>query len=388
MSHQWGNWVAFEIAFGITSVFMIVFAIACVKLWKSNTVLVRSNAVLKAEANTHNATLPVEFENLTNRALEKQTESFKNMATEPMEQIMNTLTKKIDEMNNQNATNSGTFVTSMDDMKQVNEALLQKTTNLSDVLRNSQKRGRYAEIGLERVFEMSKLEKGIHYTTQVRGDGAQPDFIVTLSEDRNIVVDSKAPLDALWEAYDTDDEAAKATAMDKHAKSVREHVRLLAKKDYPEKTKATLDYVVMVVPEYALLPALERDEKLVEFALEKKVILVTHSTLMVLLSTVNLMWKQNEMTDTVREIGKLSETLLQRLNTFAQHHRQVGNGLNNAISDYNKSVGSWDNRIRPAAEKLANAGTTMQDVPEINSIDTIARSLSVDTDEEGGTNVQ
>ena len=111
MSHQWGNWVAFEIAFGITSVFMIVFAIACIKLWKSNTALVRSNAVLKAEANTHNATLPVEFENLTNRALEKQTESFKNMATEPMEQIMNTLTKKIDEMNNQNATNSGTFVT-------------------------------------------------------------------------------------------------------------------------------------------------------------------------------------------------------------------------------------------------------------------------------------
>ena len=175
----------------------------------------------RAESNARRESLPTEFENLATKTLEKQTETFKNTATEPMEKIVTALAGKIDEMGKQNADNKGSFDTNMQNMMKVNEELARKTGSLSDVLRNSQKRGRYAEVGLERVFEMSKLTKGIHYTTQVRRDGTQPDFVVTLSKDRSMIVDSKAPLDALWDAYGTDNEAARADAMDKHAKAVR-----------------------------------------------------------------------------------------------------------------------------------------------------------------------
>ena len=148
------------------------------------------------------------------------------------------------------------------------------------MLRSSQKRGRQAEINIERVFEMAGLAKGIHYTTQRVRDAKKPDFVVKLSEDRSIIIDSKAPLDALWRAIDTDDEAAEAEALDKHVDAVRGHIRLLAGKKYSEGTDLSLDYVVMVMPEYALLPALERGDNLMEYALENRVVLVTPSTLM------------------------------------------------------------------------------------------------------------
>lgn len=372
--------MAFEIAFGIMAVLSAALAVICFKLWRANAEMVRTNARLEAESNARRESLPTEFENLATKALEKQTETFKNTATEPMEKIVTALAGKIDEMGKQNADNKGSFDTNMQNMMKVNEELARKTGSLSEVLRNSQKRGRYAEVGLERVFEMSKLTKGIHYTTQVRRDGTQPDFVVTLSKDRSMIVDSKAPLDALWDAYGTDNEAARADAMDKHAKAVRGHIKDLTKKDYSGKMNASMDYVVMVMPEYALLPALERDEQLIEYALENKVILVTPSTLMILLTAVNLMWKQSEMTNTVKEIVLLSATLYKRLHTFAQHHEKVGEGLDNAIKSYNSSISSWSSRILPAATKLANAGMATKDIPELGSIDTVSKKIPVDGD--------
>lgn len=260
-------------------------------------------------------------------------------ATDPMSKMIGELKERMVDLKKQNAVDRETFKTNMKHMAYTTTTLLKDTKALSDVLKNSQKRGRHAEIGLERVLEMSGLVKGIHYDTQDTSGGGRPDFVVRLSEDRSIIVDSKAPLDSLWRAFDTDDEAAKAAALDGHVRAVRGHITLLSKRKYDTGVKSSLDYIVMVMPEYALLPALDRDSKLVEGAFAIRVVLVTPSTLMILLRAVELMWKQSKMADTVREIGELSATLHSRLNIFANHYNNAGKGLATAVKNYNKGIG-------------------------------------------------
>ena len=322
------------------------------------------------------------FKVLAEDAFKRQSEEFKTNTAKPMSDTMDNLLKTISELRNQNTGNAVTFQTGMESMKETNDKLMRDTKVISSILGSSQKRGRFAEIGLERVFEMSGLVKNVNYYVQQTSDAGRPDFVVKLSEDRAVVIDSKAPLDSLWRAQDTDDEAAKAAALDKHAKDIREHVKNLSKKEY-SRGRDTLDYVVMTVPEYALLPALDRDNKLTEYALKNKVVLVTPATLMVVLNAINLMWKQDEMAKTVRMIGDLSIELHSRLGKFASHYEKVGKGLDNAISAYNTSVGSWSRMLMPAVEKLEEMGAKSNDIPAIEDITSAARGMP--SEEQGNT---
>lgn len=125
----------------------------------------------------------------------------------------------------------------------------------------------------------------------------------------------------------------------------------------------------MVVPEHALLPALDRDNSLIESALKNDVVLVTPATLMVILNAVNLMWKQDEMAKAVKVIGDLSTDLHSKLSTFASHYQKVGKELDGAINAYNSSVGSWDRRLMPAVERLEETGAKSGDIPSVKTTD-------------------
>ena len=174
------------------------------------------------------------FEVLASDVLKKNVEEFKTNTADPMAKSMESLQATITTLKEQNASNAATFQTSMEAMKDTNENLMKDTKTISGILGSSQKRGRFAEVGLERVFEMSGLTKGVNYYIQQTEDGRRPDFVVKLSEDRQIAIDSKAPLDSLWRAQEAEDEATKADELDKHAKSIREHAKSLSKKKYSE----------------------------------------------------------------------------------------------------------------------------------------------------------
>ena len=375
--------MAFEAAFGIVVALSIVLLLLYARSRKANNGLTKSNIRLEAEleaARGRERDLPTLVKALSADMLKEQSESFKTVATDPMGKMMEELRIRIENLGKQNAGDREAFNVRMEGMTKATGELLKKTGTLSDILRSPQKRGRYAEMDIERVFEMAGLTKGTHYEIQRVRDAKKPDFVVHLSEDRSIIVDSKAPLDALWKTTETDDEAAKAEAMDEHVRAVKGHIKALSKKEYWEDRESSLDYVVMVMPEYALLPALERGERLMEYALENKVVLVTPSTLMVLLRAVGLMWKQSQMAKAVRDIGRLSADLHARLGTFAEHYNRVGKGLEDAIRYYNKSTGSWHSRLLPAADRLAEMGATVKDMPELNSIKTMPDRLLVDKD--------
>lgn len=308
--------------------------------------------------------------------LKTQNETFKTEATQPVLETMSSLKENINNLQVQTAKYEEKFTANMENMSETTKNMMQETSVLSDVLKNSSKRGRYAEIEIERIFKMSNMIKGIHYTTQQTNEaGQRPDFTVKLSDDKHIIIDSKAPLDALRESYEIDDESEKATALKKHVLAVKNHIKDLEKRDYTKNNMSTLEYVVMVVPEYALLPALEQENKLVEYALEKHVILATHSTLMVLLRTVELMWKQNELSSSVKEIGELTTEVYSQIHEFTTHYQKTGKELEDAVKSYNSGVNSLHNKVIPDTKKLAELSSSTKKLPEITMIDKAVKQL-------------
>lgn len=336
------------------------------KLREENTTIKAENAAAKVTVNT----LPDIIKGMVADINKEHGESFKDGAVEPMRKMVEGLETKIDELGKQNAGNTAKFDERMGELKR-------NTDTLTEIFKSSRKRGRHAETSLERLFEIAGLKKGINYETQVRAGGKQPDFIVRLSENRSIVIDSKAPLDALWNSFDAESEDEKSHALGRYIDDVRGRIRELAGKKYQESHDMALEYVVLVMPEYALLPALDRDGKLVEFALERKVILVTPSTLLMLLHTVEMTWRQSRMAESVRNIGEVASDLHSKLRKFAEHYNNTGKGLETALKHYNAGAGSWESRLRPAAARLAEAGADVKEMPKIDRVEGSAKPLPI-----------
>ncbi len=305
---------------------------------------------------------------LSSRVISQNNEDFKRNTTDPISTTIRDLNEKIEKMMRDDATSTASFDTHMKHLAETTKLLLKDTKTISDVLKNPLKHGRHAELGLERVFELSGLHKGIHYRVQETTESGRPDFIITLSEERSFIVDSKAPLAALWSAFNTDDEATRSADLDKHVQNVKKHINDLSKKEYWMSKESSIDYVIMVMHEYALMPALDRYPELTEYALERHVILVTPSTLMVLLHVVMLMWRERDLEQKIKSIGIEYSNIHKRLNKFAEYYNTTGKKLADAISSYNSGIRSWDRYILPGADRITQAGLAgnMKELDEID----------------------
>ena len=167
-----------------------------------------------------------------------------------------------------------------------------------------------------------------------------------------MILDSKVSLAALMEAFETEDEESRSAAFDRHVAQVRTHVDSLAKKEYWSVLSSTPDMVVMVMQDFAFLPAIEREPDLTEWALRKNVIIVTPPALLALLKVVEMSWQQISVEKTARQISDLGKEMYERLAVFAGHYVNVGNSLRQAVERYDSSVGSWDKRVEPAARRF------------------------------------
>ena len=383
-----------DVVFGVVSV---ILCIACVLLYGKNRELKTEIQYMSNEPDKiaafadmqkkiiemHEQNTADRFKVLAEDTLKKQSSEFKESTAVPMAKTMENLLRTVGELREQNADNTATFHASMMAMKETNDKLMSDTRAISGILSNAQKRGKFAELGLERVFELSGLVKNVNYSIQKSNEAGRPDFVVHLPENRTIIVDSKAPLDALWLSYDTNDEAEKATALEHHVMAMRTHINTLFKRGYSEGHE-TLDYVIMVIPEYSLLPAIDQDTHLTEYALKHKVVLVTPAALMIVLNVIRIMWKQNELTKSVKIIGDLSTDLYGKLGNFAVNYEKVRKGLDGAVSAYNISVGSWIRYLMPAATRLKESGVNMADIEPIEEIDSTVRHMPLEGKSEDG----
>src|SRR5690349_913167 len=268
------------------------------------------------------------------------------------------------------------------------EKLQSETGNLVRALRTPIVRGRWGEIQLRRVVEIAGMLPYCDFAEQetIFGESGRlrPDLVVKLPGGKHVVVDAKTPLQAFLDAFETTDEEARRTCLANHARQVREHINTLSSKKYWEQFDSTPEFVVMFLPgETFFSAALEQDPGLIEQGVGLRVIPSSPTTLIALLKAVAYGWNQEKLARNAHEISALGKELHDRLRKLASHITGVGTNLDRAVEAYNQAVGSLENRVLVSARKFADLGASVaEDIPELEPIETTARALSFEWDDE------
>jgi len=269
---------------------------------------------------------------------------------------------------------------------EANQGLQRETQKLVKALRQPTGRGQWGEMQLRRVVEMAGMQEHCDFETQTttttdEGKRLRPDLIVKLPGNQQIVVDSKAPMDAYLDAIEAEDDDQRATAMARHAQQVRTHMKQLSSKKYQDQFDTTPEFVVLFLPSEAFFSAaLSEDSSLIEKGVDQGVILATPTTLIALLRAVSFGWRQEALTQNAREISAVGKALYERLGSFAGHVQKLGRSLNSAVGDYNKTVGSLETRILSGARRFEELGAAPEtgSIPETSGIEIQPRELRAD----------
>jgi len=294
----------------------------------------------------------------------------------PLKEALGKVEGKIGELEQARAAAYAGLREQVGQLLEAQGALRGETANLAKALRAPSVRGRWGELQLRRVVELAGLVDRVdfHEQAHVAGeDGAlRPDMTVRLPGGGLVVVDAKAPLTAYLAAHEATDEATRKLRLDEHARAVREHLRGLSRKAYWSQFRNAPEFVVLFLPGEAMFgAALDAAPELIEEAAGNKVILATPTTLIALLRTVALGWRQETLADSARAISAAGQELYKRLGDFGTHMASLGKELGQALTAYNKAAASLEARVLPSARKLEKLGAAAGDV----SIDPLAPIL-------------
>ena len=244
-------------------------------------------------------------------------------------------------------------------MKSGTERVSAEAAKLVNALRNAPKaRGRWGEQQLRNVLESCGLSEHADFATEVshtddEGTRQRPDVIVRIPGGQSLVIDAKVSLNNYQDAFGAVDEAERALHLAAHATAIRAHVNTLGAKAYWAQFPDAPDYVVMFIPgEHFLSAALEQDSTLWDYAFDKRVLLATPTNLIAIARTVAAVWRQEKLAKEARQIGELGKELYDRLATAADHMRVVGSGLNTAVKNYDKFVGSFNRNVMSSGRKF------------------------------------
>ena len=289
--------------------------------------------------------LKSEFENLANEILDKKSEKFVKQNEENLDKILDPLGEKIksfeksvqEKYENEIKGRSG-LEEQIKNLTQLNQQLSSDAVNLTNALKGDSKtQGDWGEFRLEVLLEKSGLEKGIHFEMQVsledeEGNRKQPDCVVILHENRNLIIDSKVSLTAYEQFVNTENMEEKPFFLKNHSDSIKSHIKELTKKDYPKLYSINSpNYVLMFVPiEPAMTLAFQNDVDLYNFALSKNIILVSTTTLIATMSTVSYMWQQESQKKNVMEIARQSGALYDKFCNFVDDLKGIGKSIEQA----------------------------------------------------------
>ena len=267
-------------------------------------------------------------------------------------------------------------------MALVQSQLKGETENLVKALRQSHVRGRWGEIQLRRVVEMAGMMPHCDFVEQQSTEGDEgrlrPDLVVKLPGNRQIVVDSKAPITAYMEAHEATTDEIRRLKIQQHAQLVRRHLDGLAKKSYWDQFEPTPEVVVMFIPGEAFYSAaLEADPTLLDSAFDQNVIIASPASLMALLKAASYGWRQETIAEKAREVSELGKELHSRLATMADHLSKLGKGLASATDGYNAAIASFESRVLVSARKFKELGATSQEaeIIELRAVEGGVRRL-------------
>ena len=272
-------------------------------------------------------------------------------------------------------------------MREGQEQVRREAQRLGNSLTNAPKaRGRWGERALQNLLEQCGLAEHtdflMEHSIDTEDGRLRPDAIVRIPGGKMLVIDSKVSLNAYQAAFEADDDATRDAALADHVRSMRNHVQTLGAKSYQSQFEDAPDSVVMFVPgEHFVAAALEHDPELWNFAFDKRVLLATPTNLVAIARTVAQVWRQDGLAKEAQEIGRMGAELYDRLATAAEHLKRVGGGLESAVNNYNKFVGSFERNVLSSGKRLAEKGIEIgkREIEEVQLVESAPRYTSRDS---------
>ena len=308
-----------------------------------------------------------EFLRLANETLAKFQESAKGdlaqrqqaIATlvEPLKQQLQTYQQRLQQSETTQSSALGEVKKHLETLAVQSQSLSSETLQLRRVLSSNQARGRWGEETLRRVVEAAGMSAHCDFSEQTQSGDSKPDLLVRLPGDRVIIVDAKVPdLDFLT-AIDAADGTKRAEALAAHAAKLKTTIKALADRDYPSQFANALDYVVLFLPAESLFSAaLEGDHELIVWAAGRRILVATPASLIAILRSVSVSWQQHAQTENARAIAGAAQEFFTRVCKFTEHFEKIRDGLEKANGAFNDAAASYQTRVRPAGERLAELG--------------------------------
>lgn len=266
-------------------------------------------------------------------------------------------------------------------MGQAQQQLQQETQSLVRALRSPGVRGQWGEVQLRKVVELAGMIEHCDFDVQPTtvGDAGRlrPDLVVHLPGRHTIVVDAKVPLEAFLDAQMATDEGVRTGRLADHVRQVRDHVAKLAAKSYWDQFPASPDFVVLFLPAEAIfMAALEQDAHLIDFGVRQRVLIASPLTLIALLRTAAVGWRQERLAINAEAISRLGRELYDRARTFTERLDTVGTRIDSLVRAYNDAVGAYDTRVMVSMRKFHELGAATGDAIEpVRPVETSARPL-------------
>ena len=338
-----------------------------------------------------------EFENLANKILEEKSTKFTEQNRENMKNILSPLQekihlfeKKVEDTHKESIDYHAALRQQIIGLRDMNEQMSRETLNLTRALKGDTKmQGNWGELILERVLEKSGLEKGREYYVQqshTNDEGARvlPDVVINLPDGKKMIVDSKVSLIAYERYINEEDDVLKTVHLKEHISSIKRHVDQLGDKNYHDLYKIeSPDFVLLFIPmEPAFAIALNEDTSLYSKAFERNIVIVTPSTLLATLRTIDSMWTNQKQQENAYEIARQAGALYDKFEGFVNDLTKVGNKMKDAQSEYQNAMGKLvDGRgnIITSIEKLKKMGAkAKKSLPE----NILSRALQQEEDAE------
>lgn len=309
---------------------------------------------------------------------------------EPVGQRLKSYEEQVGKLEKERVDAFGNLAGLIEGMRVGQEQVRVEAARLGNSLRNAPKaRGRWGEQQLRNVLEQCGLAEHtdflLEHSIETEDGRLRPDAIVRVPGNKQLVIDAKVSLNAYQDAYEAADDDNRARALALHAQSMRNHVQTLGTKSYQSQFDEAPDYVVMFVPgEHFVAAALEHDPTLWDFAFRNKVLLATPTNLVAIARTVAMVWKQDTIAREAVEIGKAGGELYERLAVAADHLKRVGSGLDSAVNNYNKFVGSFERNVLTAGRRLRDKGIEIgkREIDDVPLVEAAPRYSDASTDAE------
>jgi DNA recombination protein RmuC len=332
------------------------------------------NKEQKSEVENLQEKFTKEFENLANKILDEKTNKFTEQNKENMKNILTPLQdkiinfeKKVEDTHKESIDYHAALRQQILGLRDMNAQMSKETINLTKALKGDSKmQGNWGELVLERVLEKSGLEKGREYEVQQsfvtdEGNRVFPDVVINLPDGKKMIVDSKVTLTAYERYINEEDDDAKEQYLKEHINSLKRHVEQLGDKNYQDLYHMeSPDFVLLFIPiESAFAVALNEDTNLYNKAFEKNIVIVTPSTLLATLRTIDSMWANQKQQENALEIARQAGALYDKFEGFVSDLLKIGKRMDEAKSEYqgamNKLVDGNGNLIT-SVEKLKKMG--------------------------------